>query len=288
MNSNAALACLPNRAGIGLKLRHMNSFLERQPEIGFVEVHAENYMVDGGVRLAQLEAVRANYPLSIHGVAASLGADAPLDKDHLHRLKRLVERFEPQSFSEHLAWSTHAGVYYNDLLPVTYDLQRLDRVVEHIDQLQSYLGRKILLENPASYVQFKASNIPETEFLSELIKRSGCGLLLDLNNVVVSCANHGWCPEGYLRELPREAIGEVHLAGFTEEVNRLGERLLIDSHDTPVAPEVWSLYEALLMETGPVPVLLERDGALPELDVLLQEAHLAEGRVSNSVFRNVS
>lgn len=267
---------LPSRAGIGLKFRHIDQFLRETPDIGFVEVHAENYMVDGGIRLAQLEAVREEYPLSIHGVAASLGSESDLDLEHLRRLKRLVDRYQPETFSEHLAWSTHAGVYYNDLLPLIYTQERLQRVVEHIDQLQNHLGRSILLENPSTYVSFEASDIAETDFITEVVQRSGCGLLLDVNNIYVSCVNQGWNLQEYMCSLPLDAVGEVHLAGYTEELDAEGKRVLIDSHSAEVADVVWQLYQRLLELIGPQPTLLERDGALPELSVLLAEARGAE------------
>lgn len=276
MSALAQQESLPSRAGIGLKFRHIDQFLRETPDIGFVEVHAENYLVDGGIRLAQLETVRENYPLSIHGVAVSLGSEAELDVEHLRRLKRLVDRYQPQSFSEHLAWSTHAGVYYNDLLPLTYTQERLQRVVEHIDQLQNYLGRSILLENPSTYVGFEASEIPETDFIAEVVNRSGCGLLLDVNNIYVTCINQEWSPEEYMGALPLGSVGEVHLAGYTEELDAEGKRVLIDSHSAEVAEEVWQLYQRLLKKIGPQPTLLERDGAVPELSVLLAEARGAD------------
>lgn len=276
MNLSAQQKSLPSRAGIGLKFSHVEQFLYEAPDIGFVEVHAENYMVDGGIRLAQLDAVRQNYPLSIHGVAASLGSESDLNLEHLRRLKRLVDRYQPESFSEHLAWSNHAGVYYNDLLPLTYTLERLQRVVDHIDRLQSFLGRRILLENPSTYVSFKGSDMSETEFITQVVKRSGCGLLLDVNNIYVSCVNQGWTPESYLRDLPLDAVGEVHLAGYTEEIDAQGGRILIDSHSTPVADAVWLLYRRVLEQVGPKPTLLERDGALPALSDLIAEARGAE------------
>jgi len=286
MTARAQHTSLPSRAGIGLKFRHIDQFLCETPDIGFVEVHAENYLVEGGIRLAQLEAVRENYPLSIHGVAASLGSEAALDVEHLRRLKRLVDRYQPQSFSEHLAWSTHAGVYYNDLLPLIYTQQRLQRVVEHIDQLQNCLGRSILLENPSTYVSFDASEIPETDFITEVVNRSGCGLLLDVNNIYVTCINQGWSPYEYMSDLPLGAVGEVHLAGYTEELDETGKRVVIDSHSAEVADEVWQLHQRLLEQVGPQPTLLERDGALPELSVLLAEARGAESLIQPEEVRH--
>ena len=267
---------LPNRAGIALKLQHLNRFLRDKPDIGFVEVHAENFLVEGGIRLAQLEAVRADYPLSIHGVAASLGSDEALSRDHLGRLKRLVDRFQPRQFSEHLAWSTHAGVYYNDLLPLHYTEERLARVCEHVDELQNTLGRTILLENPSTYIEFATSEIDEPEFLRRVCQQTGCGLLLDVNNVQVTCTNTETSVSQYLAELPLDRVGEIHLAGYAKELDAQGKPLLIDSHSTDVAPEVWQLYKQALDLTGPQPTLLERDGDLPELDLLIAEARLAE------------
>jgi len=267
---------LPNSVGIGLKFQHIDQFIQQQPDIGFVEVHAENYMVEGGLRLAQLEAVRQDYPLSIHGVAASLGGDSDLSKDHLRRLKRLVDRFQPAQFSEHLAWSTHAGIYYNDLLPVPYTQERLMRVLEHVDRLQTVLGRQVLIENPASYIAYSTSEMDESEFVRLLITHGGCGLLLDINNLVVSCTNQNLDPLVYLQDLPLASVGEVHLAGFAEELDADGERLLIDSHASEVAPEVWQIFQQAIEKVGPKPTLLERDGAIPSLEALLTEARQAE------------
>lgn len=263
-------------AGIGLKLRHVEEFLRQKPPIGFVEVHAENYMLDGGIRLAQLDAVRQDYPLSIHGVAASLGAESGLDLEHLRRLKLLVERYQPAVFSEHLAWSSHSGVYYNDLLPLAYTRSSLDRVVAHIDQLQNCLGRKVLIENPSTYLAFKSSQFSEAQFMAELVSRCGCGLLLDLTNLLVSTTNQGLDIEEYLRTLPLGEVGEIHLAGFAQESSKEGGHLLIDSHDRPVSPKVWALFEDVVGQIGAKPTLLERDGALPELSDLLAEAQQAE------------
>ncbi len=266
---------LPAQPGIGLKTQHLEAFLEQKPEIGFVEVHAENYMVKGGARLALLDKVREHYPLSIHGVGASIGGEEPLDSLHLKRLKVLLERFQPQVFSEHLAWSTHQGKFLNDLLPITYTQQSLDRVVEHIDQLQHFLGCRMLLENPSTYLQFSASTIPETSFLTEKIKRTGCGLLLDVNNVFVTCSNHQLDPLEYLSNLPLAAAEEIHLAGYAVDPLDSGEALIIDSHDAEVSEFVWQLYGQVINQTGALPTLLERDAKLPELTTLVAEARLA-------------
>lgn len=270
---------LKERAGIGLKFQHIDALLEQRPELGFVEVHAENYMVKGGIRLAQLEAVRAVYPLSVHGVGLSLGGDEPLDLNHLQRLKKLVERFEPLLVSEHLAWSGHAGHYLNDLLPVAYTEERLRRMAEHVDQLQNHLGRTVLIENPSVYLSFSDSELSETEFIRQLIKATGCRLLLDVNNVYVSCVNLGSDPYQYLYELPLDQVGEIHIAGHAEEYLENGQRLLIDTHGSEVIPEVWDLYSAALKLTGAQPTLLERDTNLPDLEQLVQEARMAEPRL---------
>lgn len=276
MTKGVKSLCLPLRSGIGLKFAHIDSLLRLKPDIGFVEVHAENYMVDGGLRLAQLEAVRHEYPLSVHGVGLSIGGDAPLDKQHLKRLKRLVDRFEPQQFSEHLAWSIQGGAYLNDLLPLHYTFDRLERVVEHVDHLQSFLGRQVLIENPSSYLSFADSELSETAFLRSLCQRTGCGLLLDVNNIFISSHNLDFDSKAYLRDLPLDATGEIHVAGYTKEVTSSGDILLIDTHSSEVVPEVWDLYRQALELTGPKPTLLERDGELPALEQLIAESQLAE------------
>ena len=267
---------LPAKPGLGLKTQHLLEFVETRPSVGFVEVHAENYMVKGGAKLQLLERVRETYPLSLHGVAASLGGESGLDPDHLKALKRLVDRFQPAQFSEHLAWSTHQGVYFNDLLPVPYTTDSLARVVRHIDQLQTFIGRQILIENPSTYLQFKSSSFSETEFISELVKQSGCGLLLDLNNVYVSCQNHGWSCEDYIRNLPLDQVGEIHLAGHAVDELSDGTRVLIDSHDADVSEAVWELYQYVIQALGPMPTLLERDGKVPPLQALIDEVQLCE------------
>ena len=205
---------LPARAGVGLKPAHFQEILATQPDIGFVEVHAENYMVPGGPHHHYLSHIRAHYPLSIHGVGLSIGADAALDMDHLDALAVLLARYQPQSFSEHLAWSSHGPAFLNDLLPLPYNTATLQRVCDHIDQVQSHLGRRMLLENPATYLEFTASTWDEAAFLSEVLRRTGCGLLLDVNNVYVSSINHGRDPHAAIRALPLAQAGEIHLAGF--------------------------------------------------------------------------
>jgi hypothetical protein len=267
---------LPWRAGIGLKPQHFRELLATRPDIGFFEVHAENYMVDGGPFHHFLGRIREHYPLSLHGVGLSIGGEEPLDEDHLARLARLIARYEPATFSEHLAWSSHGGNFYNDLLPLPYDRPTLERVCRHIDRVQQRLQRRLLLENPSTYLEFESSTMSETQFLRELLQRTGCGLLLDVNNVHVCCTNHGRDARAYIDELPLRAVGEVHLAGFARDLDAAGAPLLIDHHGSPVDDTVWQLYEQVLGRLGPVPTLLERDHDVPSLPTLLAEAQRAE------------
>lgn len=275
-SASAADVALPVRAGIGLKPQHFREILEGVPDIGFFEIHAENYMVDGGPFHHYLHRIREHYPLSVHGVGLSIGADAPLDEIHLGRLAELLARYEPQSFSEHLAWSTHGGVFFNDLLPIVYDTTTLQRVCRHIAQVQDRLQRRILLENPATYVEYTASGMDEAEFIREVIYRTGCGLLLDVNNVYVSCINHHRNAHACLAALPLHAVGEIHLAGFAVDQDAAGAPLLIDSHGSPVDAEVWALYAHVLDLIGAKPTLIERDNDVPALKVLQAEARYAE------------
>jgi len=267
---------LPARAGVGLKPEHFKEILATEPDIGFFEVHAENYMVPGGPFHYYLSRIRERYPLSIHGVGLSIGAESPLDIDHLQALAELVNRYQPESFSEHLAWSTHSDVFLNDLLPLPYNTTTLQRVCDHIDQVQTHLGRRILLENPATYVEFAASTWIEATFISEVVRRTGCGLLLDVNNVYVSSVNHQRDAHAIIRALPLAQVGEIHLAGFAEQADGNNDRLLIDSHGSPVAQVVWDLYAFTLGLTGPTPTLLERDNDIPAWPLLLAEAKLAD------------
>lgn len=269
-------AGLPVRAGLGLKSPHFRDVLETGPDVGFFEVHAENYFVDGGPFHHTLTRIRERYALSVHGVGLSIGGEEPLDRGHLDRLARLLARYEPQSFSEHLAWCRHDGVFFNDLLPIAYDERALERVCAHIDQVQDRLGRRLLLENPATYVEFAVSTLAEPDFITAVVRRTGCGLLLDVNNVHVSCVNHHRDPAAYLRGLPLDAVGEIHLAGFAEDRDGAGDILLIDHHGAPVAAAVWALYAEALELTGPVATLIERDNDIPAFAVLLAEAHEAD------------
>jgi len=278
----APLTSLPLRAGISLKSGHFQDVLDSQPDVGFFEAHAENFMVDGGPFHHYLSRIRESYPLSIHGVALSIGSETPLDIDHLNALKRLLDRYQPESFSEHLAWSSHGDIYLNDLLPVPYTQAVLERVCEHIDQVQSHLKRRMLLENPATYVEFAASTMCEATFMTEVVQRTGCGLLLDVNNVYVSSVNHHRNPNAIIRALPLAQVGEIHLAGFAEQIDGAGDRLLIDSHGSRVDQAVWDLYAFTLGLTGPVATLLERDNDVPLLPVLVAEAAIAEGLLAKA------
>jgi len=267
---------LPPRAGAGLKPEHVDAILAEDYRIGFLEFHAENYMGAGGPAHRALTAVRERFPLSVHGVGLSIGAERGLDPAHLERLARVVERYQPAMVSEHLAWSTHTDHYYNDLLPLPYNRDTLDRIVHHIDQVQTRLKRPILLENPSTYVAFEQSTMSETDFIAEIARHSGCGLLLDVNNVFVSATNHGWKPLSYLRDFPLELVEEIHLAGHAEDTDDEGEPLLIDAHDRPVCDDVWKLYEVVIAQAGPLPTLIEWDNDVPDWPVLRHEAQLAD------------
>jgi hypothetical protein len=230
----------------------------------------------GGPPHDALTRIRRDYPISLHGVCMSIGGPQPLDKVHLARFKALVDRYEPALVSEHLAWSTHETTYFNDLLPLPYTPATLARVAEHIDEVQETIGRPILLENPSTYVLFSQSSMSETEFLGELVRRTGCGLLLDVNNVFVSATNHGYSALGYLADFPLEHVGEIHLAGHAEQTDDEGDLLLIDSHDGPVADAVWKLYDIVIGRSGPIPTLIEWDSDIPDWPVLKAEATAAQ------------
>ncbi|WP_119389115.1 MNIO family bufferin maturase [Taklimakanibacter lacteus] len=270
------LSHLPRQSGVGFKPEHFSAIREGRQPIGFFEVHAENYMGDGGPPHAHLRYIRENYALSLHGVGLSIGSMQPLDRDHLARLKSLCDRYEPESFSEHLAWSSHDTVFLNDLLPLPYTHETLDHIVEHVDQVQSTLNRQMLLENPATYLLFAESTIPETEFLAEIARRTGCGLLLDVNNVFVSATNHKLDAEAYLASFPLQHVGEIHLSGHAETIDEAGAPLLIDTHDKQVADPVWALYESVIARSGPVASLVEWDDNIPAWPVLRAEAQAAQ------------
>jgi uncharacterized protein (UPF0276 family) len=272
----SAARSVPPRAGVGLKAEHYRTILEAKPNIGFFEVHAENYMGAGGPPHRYLAAIRQDYPLSLHGVGLSIGADRPLDRDHLMRLKGLNERYAPGLFSEHLAWSTHDGAFLNDLLPVPYTTETLDRVCEHIDEFQAAVGRQMLLENPSTYVAFAESAYTECDFIAEIAARTGCGLLLDVNNVHVASTNQQWDPIAYIDSYPLDLVQEVHLAGYAQDADDKGRPLLIDAHDRPVDEIVWDLFAHVLTLIGPVPTLIEWDNDVPAWPVLEAEAKRAE------------
>jgi len=273
-------APLSSRAGVGLKPEHIDQILTERPDLGFFEIHAENYMGDGGPPHRRLEAIRAAYPLSLHGVGLSIGSPTPLDRDHLARLAALNKRYQPGMFSEHLAWSSHDEGYLNDLLPLPYTAETLAAVVEHIDQVQEAMGRQMLLENPSTYVVFAESTMAEVDFISAIVERSGCGLLLDVSNVLVSATNHGFDPIAYLDSFPLHHVREIHLAGFAESVDDTGRPLLIDAHDSPVRDGVWDLYRKAIARRGPVPTLVEWDNDVPEWPTLLAEARRAEAAMT--------
>ena len=278
-------APIPIRAGVGLKPQYYREIIETRPDIGWFEVHPENYMCDGGPPHHYLSRIRQDYPLSLHGVGLSLGGDDPLSQSHLERLKRLIDRYQPGQFSEHLAWSTHDDIFFNDLLPLPYTEETLKRVCEHIDHAQTFLKTRLLLENPSTYIRFAHSDIPETEFLDEIAKRTGCGLLLDVNNVWVSATNHDFDPHAYIEAFPVEHVGEIHLAGHTADRGDAGETVLIDSHNRPVADAVWSLFTQALERCGPTPALIERDSDLPPWPELLAEAARAEQAIKAAAAR---
>jgi uncharacterized protein (UPF0276 family) len=274
-------ARVPAAAGIGLRFQHHATVLETQPAVAWLEVHTENYL-GGGPSARTLDAVRECYPLSLHGVGMSLGSADGLDFDHLHRVHEAVRRFQPGLVSEHLSWSTVAGNYLADLLPLPLTEEALDIVCRHVDQVQVALGCRLLMENPSTYIQYAHSTIPEWEFLSCLARRTGCGILCDVNNVYVSANNHGWDPQAYLLALPAQAIGEIHLAGHAVRPLESGDRLLIDDHGSTVAEDVWRLYTMALELFGTVPTLVEWDNNVPALEVLLAEARKASALMETS------
>jgi len=276
---------IPKAAGIGLRSQHVAEMLSRRPSAGWLEVHAENYM-GGSAQVAALEKLRQSYPLSVHGVGLSLGSANGLDREHLARLAGVVSRFEPDLVSEHLAWSVADGAYLNDLLPLRYDEAALAIVARNVELVQDTLKRRVLIENLSAYVEFADSTMTEAEFLAGLVGRTGCGLLLDVNNVYVSAHNLGFEAARFIDTLPADAIGEIHLAGHA--VNELGDdTVLIDDHGSRVPPAVWSLYAGAIGKFGPRPTLIEWDTALPSLDVLLGEAMWADMLAASIEFQRV-
>jgi uncharacterized protein (UPF0276 family) len=266
---------IPARAGIGLRAQHHDDLLREQAAIGWLEAHSENYFADGGAQIDYLLQLRTLYPLSLHGVGLSLGSVDPLNREHLWRLKRLVHLSEPGLISEHLSWGSVNGVFLNDLLPLPYTEQALALMISRLDEIQDYLGRQVLIENVSSYLEFNGSQIPEWEFLAQLASQSGCGLLLDVNNIYVSSRNHGFDARAFISHIPHKHVQEIHLAGHS--VNRHDDfEILIDTHSKPVCAAVWDLYRFTLERFGKVPTLIEWDTDIPALDVLVAEAALAD------------
>ena len=276
------------RAGTSFKPEHLSMILSDREGKGFFEVHAENYMGAGGPPHRALELVRRDYPISLHGVCMSIGGPQPIDLMHLARFRDLVERYEPALVSEHLAWSSHETAFFNDLLPLPYTEATLDHVCAHISQVQDAIRRPILLENPSTYVGFSSSTMNEIDFIRAIASRTGCGLLLDVNNVFVSAVNHGYAALEYLSDFPLAAVGEIHLAGHAEQQDDEGELLLIDSHDGPVADAVWKLYEIVISRRGPVPTLIEWDSKIPEWTTLQAEALAAQAILDRAAKNAIS
>jgi len=266
---------IPARTGIGLRHTHMRDFVENPPAVGWIEVHSENYLGRGGPRNRALERIRRDYPMSCHGVGLSLGSCEGLDRDHLARLRTLMDRFQPGLVSEHVSWSVTGGTYLNDLLPLPYTEEALAVICRNVDHAQAALGRRMLVENPSSYVSFPSSTMPEWDFMAEIARRTGCGILLDVNNIHVSAHNHRFDADRYLDGVPLDAVGEIHVAGhFVQRFDT--ETILIDDHGAPVAEPVWALLRRTLARLGPMPILVEWDTNIPELPVLLAEAAKAE------------
>ena len=283
-NQPTAAAAIPLRfphpidglAGTSFKHEHLPAILAEGPQRGFFEVHAENYMGAGGPLHRALETIRRDHPVSLHGVCMSIGSPQQLDQAHLARFRNLVDRYQPALVSEHLAWSTHENTYFNDLLPLPYTTATLAQVCDHIDEVQDVIRRPLLLENPSTYVTFAESTMSETDFIRSVARRTGCGLLLDINNVFVSATNHGFSPLQYLSEFPLTSVREIHLAGHAEQADDEGELLLIDSHDSPVADAVWKLFETVVGNCGPIPTLVEWDSKIPDWKILKGEAAAAQ------------
>ncbi|MGB7243890.1 MAG: DUF692 domain-containing protein [Sulfitobacter sp.] len=271
---------LPNAPGVGFKSQHFDGLLSDPGPVSWIEVHAENYMGDGGRPLVQLRELCQTFALSVHGVGLNIGGAAPLDKTHLAKLKHLIDWSKPASFSEHLAWSSHEGAYLNDLLPLPYTQDTLTRVADHIDQVQDTIGRQMLLENPSSYLTFQDSTLSEIEFIHEVVHKTKCKLLLDINNVFISAANLDFTPKAYLDAFPLDHVGEIHVGGHATDRDGSAKSLLIDTHGTPVADPVWALLETTLAKCGPRPVLVEWDTDVPTWPILRAQAQRAAQTLS--------
>jgi len=269
---DAARLTLPNLPGVGYKPQHFSAILANAAPVGWLEIHAENYMGGGGRPLAQLRHLAERFAISVHGVGLSIGGEGPLDHDHLNRLKTLCDWLQPASFSEHLAWSTHDGAFLNDLLPLPYTADTLTTVCDHIDHVQTTLGRRMLLENPSSYLAFAETEMDEVTFLRVITRRTGCGLLLDVNNVYVSAINQQTDANAYIDAFPLDAVGEIHLGGHDEDIGDHGLPLLIDSHGAAIVNPVWALYVHTIARGGPKPTLIEWDNDVPDWPVLAAEA----------------
>ena len=272
---------VPAKAGIGLRFQHHQAVLDTDPDVAWMEIHTENYM-GGGTPLRYLDAIRRDFPIALHGVGLSLGSAEGLDPAHLERIRRVAERVEPAMMSEHIAWSMADGTYLADLLPLPMTEEALAVVCRHVDQVQNYMTRRILVENPSTYLRFWHSTIPEWEFMTAVAERTGCGILCDVNNIYVSAHNHGWDASAYLAALPPAAIGEIHLAGHSVRSLPDGSTLRIDDHGSHVIAEVWALYRQALARFGPVPTLIEWDTDVPPLDVLLGEANYADALLASA------
>lgn len=275
MHDNEHDKPIPACAGIGLRAEHYQEILDQQPKVGWFEIHSENYFGDGGRPLYYLEKIAADYPMSFHGVGLSIGTTDPVSEGHLQKLKQLIDRFNPGFISEHLSWGSVGGRHFNDLFPMPYTKEALDHMVDRVSRVQDYLGVQILIENVSSYLQFEASDIPEWEFITDLADRSGCGVLLDVNNIYVNACNHNFDPIVYLDAIKPEHVKEIHLAGHTVKQLEHGV-ILIDTHNKLVCEDVWSLYRDSVKRFKDVPALIEWDSDIPELSVLLQEAATAD------------
>jgi uncharacterized protein (UPF0276 family) len=273
---------VPARAGIGLRAEHHAAVLESLPAVGWLEVHSENHFAPAGAAHRALDRIREHYPISLHGVGLSLGSTDSMDREHLAQLRLAIERYQPALVSEHLCWGSVGGRHTNDLLPLPYTEEALRHLVSRVREAQDALGRQLLIENVSSYLAFCDSALTEWNFLAALAGESGCGILLDVNNIYVSAFNHGFDAHEYLAALPAEAVQEIHLAGHSSrDVD--GHEMLIDTHNTPVAPGVWALYEAAVARFGRVPTLIEWDTDLPALEVLIAEAHQADAKAGEAL-----
>ena len=267
---------IPAKAGIGLRSKHLKQIINSKPDISWLEIHSENFFAQGGINLQTLEQIRSQYPLSMHGVGLSLGTSDKLDESHLKKLKKLIDIFEPDLVSEHISWSSVDNIHFSDLLPLPYTQEALDIVANNIRHIQEYLNRQILIENPSSYLEFKESDMSEYEFVIALIKKTGCGLLLDINNLYVNSINHNFDSDLYLENIQIEMVKEIHLAGYEENIIFGNKTILIDTHSRPVYPKVWELYKKAISKFGKIPTLIEWDSDIPDLEILLSEANKAQ------------